>query len=94
MRLDGEHAIEGLAEQPAEDALGERLAGLEDAVLTHVGKIGGNQRQAPGATARASGRAATSTRLSPSGKRCTWTGRAGTPKARERRRAKTPESRK
>ena len=47
--LHGEHALEGPAEQPADDPLGHGLARLERAVLSHVGKVGRDQGHAPGA---------------------------------------------
>lgn len=45
VRVDRDHALEGLREQGADVALADHFAGREGNVLAHVGEVGAHQRE-------------------------------------------------
>ena len=47
--IDRDHGIEGLRQQGTDNALTHRLTGVKGDVLTHVGQVGCDQSELPGA---------------------------------------------
>jgi len=47
VRVHGDEGVEQIGQKSADDALADRLAGVEGHVLPHVGQVGRDQREVP-----------------------------------------------